>query len=89
VGVKSYSLDNGAGEVTSTVFAPVKQGDGYVCKVAIRWPDRTETDLCRGYDCLNALMVAIERAHRLVSAQIQAGMALRLAGVGAEALSEG
>jgi hypothetical protein len=79
VGVKSYALDDGAGEVTSTVFAPVKQDDGYICKVAIRWPDWTETDLCRGYDCLNALMVAIDRAHRLVTARIQAGMDIRLA----------
>lgn len=70
VGVKTYPLDGGVGEVTSTVFAPVKQSDGYVCKVAIRWPDRTEIDVSRGYDCLNALIVAIDRAHRLVTAQI-------------------
>lgn len=78
VGEKIYRLPEGEDRVTSTVFAPVRAEGGYACRIAIRWPDRVETDICRGADCLHAMMVAIDRAHRLIADALHPRQAIPL-----------
>ena len=78
VGEKTYRLDGGGGHVTSTVFTPVKEAAGYACRISIRWPDRVETDVCLGSDCLHAMIVAMERAHRLIAETLHPRRAIPL-----------
>lgn len=61
--VAERSFTTATGAVRLRVAAPVADQDDWRCAFSLAWPDREDADYAMGVDSLQALHLALQKAH--------------------------